>query len=57
VFAALGWVVPWRAAVAGHLVATLMIARALWLARYGRPKPTAAAAHLPPFASDTTAAE
>lgn len=56
-FAALGWVVPWRVAVLGHLVATLMIARALWLARYGRPKPTAAVPPLPPFAPHTTAAE
>ena len=57
VFAGLGWAVPWRVAVAGHLVATLMIARALWLARYGIPKPAAAVPPLPPFASDTTAAE
>lgn len=56
-FAALGWVVPWRVAVLGHLVATLMIARALWLARYGRPKPTTAVPPLPPFAPHTTAVE
>jgi hypothetical protein len=57
VFAALGWAVPWRIAVAGHLVATLMIARALWLARYGRPKPAAAVPPIPPIASHTIAAE
>jgi hypothetical protein len=48
VFAALGWAAPWRLAVLGHLVATLMIARALWLARYGRPKP---AASVPPYSA------
>jgi hypothetical protein len=57
VFAALGWVVPWRVAVFGHLVATLMIARALWLARYGRPRPAAAAPPLSPFAPHTTIAK
>jgi hypothetical protein len=57
VFAGLGWAVPWRIAVAGHLVATLMIARALWLARYGTPKPAAAVPPFPPFASHPTTAE
>ncbi len=34
-FAALGWPIAWRLAALGHLMATLMIARALWLVRYG----------------------
>lgn len=35
---ALGWPVLWRIAVFGHLVATLMIVRALWLVRHGAPR-------------------
>jgi hypothetical protein len=56
-FAALAWPVPWRIAVLGHLVAALMIARALWRARHGMPRrrrPAPAAglpvAAPPPFA-------
>ncbi|HKS86483.1 MAG TPA: hypothetical protein VJR71_13465 [Pseudolabrys sp.] len=39
---ALGWPTLWRLAVFGHLVATAMIMRALWFARYrapGQPQP------------------
>lgn len=35
---ALGWPILWRLAVLGHLVATAMITRALWLARYRAPR-------------------
>ncbi|MGH7001467.1 MAG: hypothetical protein ACREEA_08170, partial [Stellaceae bacterium] len=35
---ALGWPVLWRIAVFGHLVATLMIVRALWLVRHSTPR-------------------
>lgn len=34
----IGWPTVWRIAVCGHLVATVMIVRALWLARYGAPR-------------------
>jgi hypothetical protein len=34
-FAALGWLLLWRGAALGQLVATLMIVRALWLVRHG----------------------
>ncbi len=34
----LGWPLLWRAAILGHLIATLMIVRALWLVRYGTPR-------------------
>ncbi|MCC6610690.1 MAG: hypothetical protein IT515_13580 [Burkholderiales bacterium] len=36
--AALGSTLEWRIAIGGHLLATLMIARALWLARSGKPR-------------------
>ncbi|MGH9559996.1 MAG: hypothetical protein ACRD3S_00955, partial [Terracidiphilus sp.] len=42
----IGWPTVWRLAAAGQLVATLMIARALWLSRYGAPR-RAQAAGLP----------
>lgn len=54
---ALGWSMLWRIAVLGHLLATLMILRALWFVRRSRPRaspalpaglPTAAR---PPFAT------
>lgn len=35
----IGWPTVWRLAVFGHLVATVMVVRALWLARYGTPRP------------------
>ncbi|MGH7048346.1 MAG: hypothetical protein ACREE2_18370 [Stellaceae bacterium] len=38
VFAALAWPALWRVAVLGQLAATLMIVRALWLARRGVPR-------------------
>ncbi|MDE2229635.1 MAG: hypothetical protein KGL11_11425 [Alphaproteobacteria bacterium] len=41
VFAALGWTMLFRVAVLGHLVATLMIVRALWLVRQGAPRAAA----------------
>ncbi len=37
-FIALDWPMLWRVAVLGHLIATLMIVRALWLVRHGMPK-------------------
>lgn len=37
-FIALGWPMLWRVAVLGHLLATLMILRALWLVRHGMPR-------------------
>jgi hypothetical protein len=37
-FIALGWPMLWRVAVLGHLLATLMILRALWLVRHGIPR-------------------
>lgn len=39
-FIALGWPTVWRIAVLGHLLATLMILRALWLVRHGVPRPS-----------------
>lgn len=39
VCAAFGWTPGWRIAIGAHLLATLMIARALWLARSGKPRP------------------
>lgn len=56
-FAALGWVLLWRLAVFGHLLATLMIARALWFARTGKPKPAASVPPLSPFTLHGTPAE
>lgn len=56
-FIALDWPMLCRAAVLGHLVATLMIVRALWLVRHGMPKqsqPTPTGlpfAARPPFAT------
>lgn len=56
-FIALGWPMLWRAAVVGHLVATFMILRALWLVRHGMPRQSPAAptrlpvAARPPFAT------
>lgn len=42
----MGWPMLWRIAVFGHLVATLMIVRALWLARYGAPhRPQSSESH------------
>ena len=38
VFGMLGWSVPWRAAIFTHLLATLMIVRALWLVRHRAPR-------------------
>lgn len=35
---AFGWPIFWRLAAIGHLAATLMIVRALWLARHGTPR-------------------
>ncbi len=35
VFGLLGWPQFWRIAIIGHLVASLMIVRALWIARHG----------------------
>jgi hypothetical protein len=48
-FAALGWPAAWRVAVLGHLVAALMIVRALWLVRHGTPRglPDASSSGLP----------
>ena len=40
-FAASGWPILFRVAVLGHLVATIMIVRALWLVRHGVPRITA----------------
>lgn len=40
--AALGWTLEWRIAIGAHLFATLMVAKALWLARSGRPRPAQA---------------
>jgi hypothetical protein len=37
--AAAGWAEAWRICVSVHLIATLMILRALWQARYGEPHP------------------
>lgn len=37
-FGALGWTLGWRVAIGVHLLATLMIVRALWLARSGKPQ-------------------
>jgi hypothetical protein len=34
-FGLLGWPQLWRIAITGHLVASLMIVRALWIARHG----------------------
>jgi len=38
VFGVLGWPKPWRAAIFAHLVATLMIVKALWLVRHRAPR-------------------
>jgi len=35
VFGLLGWPQLWRIAIIGHLIASLMIVRALWIARHG----------------------
>lgn len=37
VFAALDWPTLWQIAVLGHFLATLMVLRALWLVRHGKP--------------------
>jgi hypothetical protein len=56
-FILLGWPMLWRVAVLGHLLATLMILRALWLVRHGMPRSSTAApaglpvAARPPFAT------
>ena len=56
-FILLGWPMLWRVAVLGHLLATLMILRALWLVRHGMPRSSPAApaglplAARPPFAT------
>jgi hypothetical protein len=56
-FIALGWPLFWRIAVLGHLFATLMILRALWLVRHGVPRSSSARpnglsiAARPPFAT------
>jgi hypothetical protein len=51
VFIALEWSMLWRVAVLGHLVATLMIVRALWLVRHGIPRQSPAAPTHLPFAA------
>lgn len=38
VCAALGWTLGWRIAIGAHLLATLMIIKALWLVRHGVPR-------------------
>jgi len=38
VFAAIDWPSWWQIAALGHLVATVMIVRALWLVRHGMPR-------------------
>ena len=58
VFFALGWPALWRLAALGHLLATLMIVRALWLVRRRAPRegltsapPDLALRARPPFAT------
>jgi hypothetical protein len=51
VFVALDWPMPWRLAVLGHLVGTLMIVRALWLVRHGTPRQSPARPTGPPLAA------
>ena len=56
-FITLEWPLLWRIAGLGHLVATLMIVRALWLVRHGMPRQSPATptglpvAARPPFAT------
>lgn len=56
-FIAIGWPMLWRVAVLGHLLATFMILRALWLVRHGLPRASTATprgvpiAARPPFAT------
>lgn len=56
-FAVLDWPIFWRVAVLVHLLATLMILRALWLVRHGMPRSSPATpaglpvAARPPFAT------
>lgn len=50
-FILLGWPLSWRIAVLGHLAATLMIVRALWLVRHGTPGQSPAQPTGPPLAA------
>ncbi|HLI14383.1 MAG TPA: hypothetical protein VKY65_22535 [Alphaproteobacteria bacterium] len=47
-FGLISWPELWRLAIAGHLLATLAIARELWCARYREPRTTAQPQHNSP---------